>query len=198
MGMPGPAAKVVDDYLEKVEPMTHGGTSIIGPEVHRSGTGEAKLTRAVLTNAAGEPVDRVRFKEPFRVTLTFDVKTRITDAVIAVMILTNEAGPLLSNHSTEQNTPALVLEPGQHEFSANIDVTLLPGEFVIAAGMANTRGANIDFVDQVLRFPALTVPRADGEESYPWDSASAFVRPNCEWDLGETAPAPATVGQATQ
>ncbi len=61
-----------------------------------------------------------------------------------------------------------------------IDMVLLPGEFVFEVALHDTDGATSELVFRALRFTALNVP--DGEqESYPWPMVRGYVRPEASW-----------------
>jgi hypothetical protein len=76
-----------------------------------------------------------------------------------------------------------VLEPGRHEIRAELELTLIPGEYALDLGLSRqARGATVDLVDRVLRVRALAVD-ADGTEQYPVAKPRGYVRPRSEWNV---------------
>ncbi len=194
----GPANKVLDDYLYELDPVRHGGTAEVSADESREGTGEARIVEAALSNHAGEPCDRVRFGEPFTVSLTFDVKEPIPDAIVGIGIGNLDGVRGLTALSSEGGRGLLSLEPGTLKVKARIDATLVPGEFVIAGGISDEKGQTIDYVERLISLTALQITAEGSDDEYPWELGYGFVRPDSEWEIeaaptkavAEAAPAP--------
>src|SRR5262249_30034822 len=84
VGFDGSVDEVVDSYFVPETEMVK--TGVIPDNAERIGTGEAKLCFVQLANMLDQPVSQVYFRQPFRITLGFDVLRDIQDAVIEVNI----------------------------------------------------------------------------------------------------------------
>ncbi len=186
----GPTHKVVGDYLKKVGPRQVGGTATIPPDAQRVGSGEALLTRATMTGSDGTRLDRLELGQPFTVGLSFDVRKPIEDAVVEIGIDTADGTRLATSLSTDDG-PALALAPGEHELSADLDLTLLPGELTITVGIYETGRYAFDYVERALSFAALNVSHKDSP-LFPWEQGRPSVRPRSRW----TVPGEADLGAA--
>jgi len=193
--MDGPATQVVDDYLEAVEPVITGGEVEIPPAARRSGTGGIKLTHAAMRSEEGEPIDRVRFAQPFTLSLSFDVEEPIPDGIVVIGVSSIDGTRVLTSFSTEHGRPELTLEPGALELTARINVALVPGEYVVSASITNADGGAYDEVERVLAFTALSIPERGSDHQFPWNSGLGSVVPECDWTIaatsGEQRPEPA-------
>ena len=198
VAMDGPSDQVVNDYIERIMPVQHGGASVIGPEVPRIGTGEARITQIALLDDEGELTDRIRFGAPFVVSLTVEVDETVPDVAAEVGVATQEGERFLTTHTTDRGGARFAIEPGVIEIRVRIDTTLYPGEYVIDAGLHNSRGASIDDVERILRFTALSVAPDGSDDDYPWEVSRGFVRPDSEWTVLEgSASAVQTSGTPT-
>jgi lipopolysaccharide transport system ATP-binding protein len=181
----GPADEVVGDYLERVEPVQHGGVATIAPDAPRAGRGGARLSRVTLMDSSGNPSERVAYGEPFRVGLGFEVEERIRGAVLQVCISTAEGTNILTAHNTDGGGRELDLQAGPTEVSVELRSTLLPGEYAVDVDLMDPRGLSFDRVERSLNFKVLNVPRDEAGDHYPWSHVKGSVRPDSEWSVGD-------------
>ena len=181
----GPSQEIVVDYLERVQPVQHGGVSTIRPDAVRTGSGEIKVRRVSMLDANGNLIDRVRFGEPFTVALVIDVGEPVEEAIFEVGISGADGTRYLTAYSTDRANPAQRLEPGTAEVRANVETTLFPAEYVLDVGV-HRQGPTIDYLERVLSFTALGAAPEGSDDHYPWDSVRGAVRPFSEWTVSET------------
>ena len=179
--MVGPPAEAVAEYLDRAGPSQQAGISIIAESSERfAGTGVGRLRKVVMADLDGQPTSSVRLGQRFRLTLTFEIFTEISEAVVEVGICTPDGTRFATVQNIDRGGPALRLRPGMIEVPVEIDMVLLPGEFVFEVALHDTDGATSELVFRALRFTALNVP--DGEqESYPWPAVRGYVRPEASW-----------------
>jgi lipopolysaccharide transport system ATP-binding protein len=177
----GTAPDAVAAYFDRTDPTHQSGVSVIGEDVERfEGSGAGRLRRVVMTDVDGEPTSSVRLGQPFRVTLTFEIFDPVPDAVVEIGICTSDGQRFATVQSVDRLGTSLPLHPGTIEIAADLDVTLLPGEYVLAAALHGADGVTADFVFRAMRFTALNAPVAD-EESYPWQAVRGYIRPRSTW-----------------
>jgi lipopolysaccharide transport system ATP-binding protein len=191
--MDGPADQVVSDYLERIMPIQHGGASVIRPEVPRTGTGEARITRVALMDDEGELIERSRYGAPVTISLTVEADEAIQDIAAEVGIATTEGGRFMTAYSTDGSLGSFAVEPGVFEIRVRIDSVLYPGEYVIDAGLYNSRGGSIDDLERILSFGVTRFAPEGSEDHYRWQTSRGFVRPSVQWELAEPVAPPATV-----
>jgi lipopolysaccharide transport system ATP-binding protein len=194
VAMDGPTDQVMDDYLERIMPVQHGGAAVIGPDVTRAGTGEARITRVALLDDAGELTDRVPYAAPVTVSLTVEAKEAIPDFAAEVGIATTEGDRFMSSYTSEGGgLDYFPVETGALELRVRIDAALYPGEYVIDAGLYNSRGATMDDLERVLSFRVGAAGPEGSGERYPWEVTRGYVRPRARWGVVEAA-VPGPVG----
>ncbi len=192
----GAPAEAVAEYLHRAGPDQEAGVAIVPDDGERfAGSGEARLRKVVMSDLDGRPISSVRLGQCFRLVLTFEVFKEIPEAVVEIGICTPDGTRFATLQNIDREGVILRLRPGMNEVPVEIDLTLLPGEFVFEIALHNGEGVTADFVFRALRFAALNVP--DGEqESYPWPVVRGFVRPRASWgDAREVSREP--VGGAT-
>jgi lipopolysaccharide transport system ATP-binding protein len=181
----GPADQVINDYIERIMPVEHQGVAVIGPEVPRVGTGEARITRVALRDDNGDLIDRAEYGAPFTVSLTVEADEPIPDFGAEVGIGAPDGGRFMSAYTSHGGGLGyLPIEPGVFEIRARIEATLFPGEYVIDAGLYNERGSQIDDLERVLSFTVgLLAGESSDEEHYPWEVSRGYVRATSRWEV---------------
>ncbi len=191
----GTAAEVVAAYFDRTNPGEQVGVAVIGEDVERfEGSGAARLRRVVLADADGEPTSSIRLGQAFRVTMTFEVFESIPEAVAEIGICTADGQRFATMQTADRAGASLHLDSGTVEITADISVTLLPGEFTLAIALHTVDGVTADFVYRAMRFTALNVPLAD-EESYPWPVVRGYIRPHASWGEAREV-SPVEIGSA--
>ena len=185
VAMDGPSDQVVNDYLERIMPVQHGGSSVIGPEVPRTGTGEARITRVALLDDEGELMEIARYGAPVTVSLTVEVDETVPDVAAEVGLATTDGGRFLTAYTTDGGVDYFAIEPGVVEIRVRINATLYPGEYVIDAGLHNARGASIDDLERILSFGVSPKAPEGSDEHYRWQTSRGYVRPGSEWKITE-------------
>ena len=187
--MDGPPQQVVDTYLAKTGARASGGVSVIPETADRVGSGQARLRRVVLEDIEGQPLDEVHLGERIRVRATFEVLEPVSDVLFEVALLSSEGVKLATAYSIDFGRSPIDLEPGWHEVSAELSLSLIPHEFNIGVGMHWMTGATVDWVERAHRLTALNVDRS-GEQRYLWADETAYVRPESVFDEPREVPVP--------
>jgi homopolymeric O-antigen transport system ATP-binding protein len=165
-------------YLDLNSPVQEHG--MISETASRIGTGEALLRRVTLTDDAGQITDQVMLGQPFNITTLFEIKNPIEDVFLEVGISTLDGLRVATVQNIDEARPGFSLKPGLHEITAEIDVTLLPREYVIDVVIGHLSGLIVDWVERTLQFSALNVAR-DSTDHYRWGEVRGFVRPKSVW-----------------
>ncbi len=181
----GDTDRVVAHYLERVEPVQHGGVAEIAREAQRSGVGGARLVRVELSDSEGRAGERVGYGEPFAVSLSFEVERRIPGAVAQVVVSTAEGINILTAHSSDRGGLELDLVEGRVELRCELRATLLPGEFAIDVDLLDARGFSVDRVERSLNFKVLNAASDGSGDHYPWSHVRGAVRPESEWSAAQ-------------
>src|SRR5262249_24103493 len=129
-----------------------------------------------------QPVSQVYFRQPFRITLGFDVLRDIQDAVIEVNIGTPDGIDVVLSTTTDDAKLPTHLMAGKYEVHADFDMALLARRYSIGVGIHHSNGMTVDFVRRVLDFMVLKVAEnANGH--YLWDSPRGYVRGLPSWQI---------------
>jgi lipopolysaccharide transport system ATP-binding protein len=176
----GPSSDVIASYLREAGARQGGGRATIGDEVSRSGTGAAQLRHATLLGGEGEPVDRICLGEPIALELAFEVTEPIDDAVVEIGIVSSDGVRVVTAQSIDRNGALIEFERGTNEVRAELDITLLPGEYSVDIAVHRLVALTLDQVERVLTFSAINASY-DGSHNYPWNVVKGSVRPPSRW-----------------
>ncbi len=194
MTMDGPAEEVVDTYLDRLEPVQHGGTSSLDSEIARTGTGEARLKKVSLLDSDENLTDSVGFGEPFTVVLEVEATEPTPPAMFLVGVDTPEGSRVLTSISKAVGK-TMALGPGVAEIRARFEAALLPGEYVLDVSIHDDAdGTAFDNVERVLRF---TARDGSGRDHWPWPTAPGSARPETHWQLSDAGVAAAPRNAST-
>ena len=177
----GPTSQVVTEYLKRVGPQQQGGVATVPPDAQRVGSGEALLSRAAMLDEGGQPIDQLELGQPFQISATFEVSKPIEDAVVEIGIDTPDGNRIASSFSSDDRPP-MSLDPGTHEIRADLDLTVLPGEYSITVALNEVGRFNIDHVERVLSFAAINVGHR-GSPVHPWQQVRPAARPRSSWSV---------------
>jgi lipopolysaccharide transport system ATP-binding protein len=180
----GTAGEVAGAYLEAIQPEQEGGTSVISERVDRKGIGGARLSRLKMTDLAGRPTGRLYLGQPFRIEATYQVEEEM-EAVVEFGISNMDGQRIATVQNIDGGGEPFQLAPGTRAVSAEIEITMLPGDYAIDAILLRTDQKVPDSVERALRFSALNVPH-EGGSSWPWRRVRGHVQPASTWS--EPAP----------
>ena len=184
----GPPAEVVTTYLEQAIPEQSGSGALVPADAQRNGTGEARLLEVLFSDVDGRPLSALHLGQPFRVTAVFDVNEEIADGVVEVGISAFGGDRIATVQSMDREGPLLHFPRGVNRISADIDTTMLPGEYSLDIGLHHRTGITADHVLDVLRFTALNAAEV-GEDHYPWSVVRGHIRPPAAWsDVDAASP----------
>ena len=178
----GQSRDVVGAYLKQVGSHQHGGVAIVGDDVPRVGTGDARLRRVELATVDGDPLESVLLGQPFALRLHFEVLRPLDEGVVELGLSGADGTRVVTVQNIDRGGQALALRPGPWTIEARIETTLLPGDFTVDVGFHRRNGLTWDYVEQALAFVALNVAE-EGDDSYPWNVVRGFVRAPSEWTV---------------
>lgn len=181
----GPTETIIANYMQRVEPVQHGGTSSISPDAKRSGTGEVQLQSVSLRDERGEPLENLSYGQPFTVAIEAEVAMPVERAVAMVVISTSDGTKVMNSNSSDRGAGPTALRPGKLQAEVRLDATMLPGEFAMDVAVVDVDGRSLDYVERVLSFTALDSPEPGGGESYPWETVHGYVSPEATWALNQ-------------
>ena len=177
----GTAARAVAEYQRRAGPEQTGAIATIPADAERfRGTEEAVLRRVAMADRTGRPTDSLRLGQGFRLTLVFESRVDIDEAVVEVGISTVEGQRIATVQNIDSLGAPLRISKGLNEVEVEIASTLLPGEYALDIGMHRISGVTTDFVQGALQFTALNEP-VEGETSWPWPAVRGHVRPDSTW-----------------
>jgi homopolymeric O-antigen transport system ATP-binding protein len=203
MQMDGRPSDVVSAYLDRVGLERAGGSADIATDAPRFGTGQVRFRRALLADVQGRPINSVYLGQPLRLQLIIHVNEPIRAATFEIGVSAIDGEKIVTAQSTDGSRPAVSLEPGLHELSVRVDVTLLPNEYTVDLGVHTMDGATMDWVERVLRFTARNEAETGGDH-YRWPNVRGYVRPASCWGplrptlLDEHQASPPTVASQTR
>jgi len=156
-------------------------TGVIPEDVHRIGTGTARIRSVALLGREGRPTKQLRIGEPFRVEIALAVDEALTDGVVEIDISSLDGVYGVTAFSTDQEEQLVTLGLGEWTVAADLGVSLLPGRYTIDLALHH-RGApyTIDFVRRTLDFDVGNVGEG-GAAPYPFEIKRGFVRPESRW-----------------
>jgi lipopolysaccharide transport system ATP-binding protein len=184
----GTPAEAVTEYLNRGRSTQTGGVAVIPPDARRlSGTEEAMLRRVVVTDNEGRQISSLRLGEGLRVSMLFEAKSEVRDAVVEVGISTPDGERLVTTQNVDHPGSSLDLKPGLNEIEVSLGIALLPGEYLLDVGVHHLPAdkpqfITADLVPGAFRLTALNEP-VEGGTNWPWPEVRGHVRPESSWSV---------------
>jgi lipopolysaccharide transport system ATP-binding protein len=176
----GSVDRVTSAYLTAGTEMSISG--VIPGDLPRSGTGEALVRGVEILDQTESRISQIYFGQPFRVSLTLEVKEPIEDAIVGVGISSLDGSRITTSYNTEGGEEPLVLSEGLYKISVDLRVTFLPQRYTLDVFIVHSDGADIDVINRTLEFEALGVAER-GADHYPWAIVRGFIRPDGRWHV---------------
>jgi homopolymeric O-antigen transport system ATP-binding protein len=178
----GPVAKVIAGYLRDVDPVQHGGETVILDDVPRIGSGTARFRSArLLDGELGTPTGSLLLNQPLVLEAALQVDQAIEEAILEVGITSVDGQRIITALNADRGRPVPRLDPGLHQLRVELDPDLLPGEFVIDLAVhERVTGATVDLVERVLQFD---VGVSDGEGETYAATVRGYLRADTRWEL---------------
>jgi lipopolysaccharide transport system ATP-binding protein len=172
----GASESVTRRYLSAVE-----GTdpnAAIKPSQRVQGSGDVMIQRARLLDMCGVARTSYLINEPFDVWLDYEVRKPVRGA-FWLLVSTLENVVLLSSFQNDVTGPVPIRLNGS--ISARVEgLSILPGNYVITAGIFDAVGNVVDWVEQIIRFEI--VPQyADGSTA---DQRYGLITKRLTWSNG--------------
>jgi hypothetical protein len=173
---------VIAGYLSHVDPVQHGGATVIPDGVPRGGIGTAKFKSVrLLEGDAGRPTGSLLLNQSLVLEAALQVHESIEEAILEVGITTVDEQRVITALNSDGGRPLPRLDPGLHHIRVELDSDLLPGEFVIDLGVhERVTGATVDMVERVLQFD---VGVSDGEGETYAIAVRGYLRATTRWEL---------------
>lgn len=176
----GPSKDVIASYLRAAGATQAGGEADVRDDVPRIGTGAVKLTRARLIGGSGIQASRIALGEPIALELTFEALEPIDDGVVEIGFTSSSGVRVATVQSIDPAGDLIELTPGAHQIRADLDMTLLPGEYYVDVALHRLAGLTLDMVERVLTVSAMNTT-FDDSHHYPWNEVRGSVRPPSRW-----------------
>ena len=186
----GRTEDVVTKYLTGGSALDGSGS--IPEDVHRAGTGTARLKHIALLDASGQPTSELRIGQPFGAEITVDVFESLDDGIMEIDVSSMDGIYGATSLSSDPERRMIKLTPGRWKLRADLNVALLPGRYSLDLGLHhNGQPYTIDFVRRTLDFDVVNIGE-EGAPPYPFGVKRGFVRPASRWrdpvrsEAGET------------
>ncbi|MCH7535645.1 MAG: ABC transporter ATP-binding protein [Bacteroidetes bacterium] len=169
----GTASEAVDRYLVG---NTHTVVTETIPMDHpnRFSSGEAFFKKIRLLNTEKLAKNVFYFREPILIETEIEVVETIKDAIF-VFILTNPEGlPVMFKDTARENPEGQYLEVGMYKVDMEINLDLLPGEYVVQISVCHENGNTIDGLMSLCSF-AVEKTSLKKKEEYKWLKSWGFV-----------------------
>ena len=191
--MDGDPEHVIGHYAGLSGPQSMGPRSTIDHDAERWNTGEAFLRSVAMSELTGKETRVFRLGQPFRLSATFEVLEDLEDVAFELAISNVEGEQVVTAQSIDSGSP-VNLPKGMQEIEVELDLDLLPHEYMAEIAIHRMNGDTVDWVYRAHRFEVLR-EADDGAAAYPWSAVRGYVRPPSVWSEVRSASDPSTVAQ---
>lgn len=174
----GAVDEIVECYLRSGEAGVHDG--VISDDLPRQySTGEARLRRIQLLDAAGNQAQSALTGESLHIHVEWEIIRPLTSAIVEIGVMDFDGHQITQSFSCDKHGVGWPMETGWHEIRLRIDETFFPGRYSLLVGLHKDDGTTVDFVERALDFEVLNTGK--GEPNYYRWSVRGYLRPQQEW-----------------
>ncbi|PCJ67833.1 MAG: ABC transporter ATP-binding protein [Bacteroidetes bacterium] len=155
---------------------------IIDSKMRKMQSDETLIQRIAMLAEDGTIIEELYYKQPIDIKVNFEANQTIKDALIDIMIISQE-GIIISHYMNTMNGyDPFVVQKGDREIMVRLNNDLAPGNYSITVGIHYSNGLTIEVVEDVYSF---TVLKASLNENghYPYEWSHGYLHPKAEWKL---------------
>ena len=170
----GTMTEVITAYLRSLE--QDGGDAVTDDQ--RTQRSEAiAITHVAFENTKGERTKVLGFREPFTARLVIEVRTPIDRIRVGLGVAQPDGTRIGTTHHTDQGLPPSDLVPGRYVTSVRVENELVPGSYVICAGILELRGQRgLDFLPHAATFIVTDVDELHGRRHEAYNNGIVSLR----------------------
>jgi lipopolysaccharide transport system ATP-binding protein len=156
----GPMTDVITAYLRSFE---QEGVDAVRDDQRAQRSEAIAITHVAFENAKGERTNVLGFHEPFTVRLVIEVRTPVDRIRVGLGVAQPDGTRIGTTHHTDQGLSPSDLVPGRYVTSVRVENELVPGNYVICAGILEIRGQRgLDFLPHAATFIVTEVDDVHG------------------------------------
>ncbi len=174
----GAVDEIVECYLRSGEAGVHDG--VISDDLPRQySSGEARLRRIQLLDAAGNQAQSALTGESLYIRVEWEIIHSLSSAIVEIGVMDSDGHQITQSFSCDRHGAGRPMETGWHEIRLRIDETFFPGHYSLLVGLHKDDGTTVDFVERALDFEVLNTGKGEPNH-YRW-SVRGYLRPQQEW-----------------
>ena len=163
----GPMTDVIAAYLRSFE--EDEGEAVT--DAQRAQRSEViAITHVAFENSTGERTKVLGYREPFTVRLVIEVRAPIGRIRVGLGLAQPDGTRIGTTHHTDQGLPPSDLAPGRYATAVRVENELVPGNYVICAGIHELRAQRgLDFLPHAANFIVTELDDAHGRRYEPYN-----------------------------
>ena len=185
ISMDGKPKDVIEKYLANNDQKRQRGIIHLSNTNSDYNNGSLKISTIELSGENGKLKNEFYFKENITVRLALDIKSKLKNCSICVMIGDLRGKIILYSESGNIGSFKGDIKKGKHESITRIRSKMLPGVFSIYLGVGTDNGQTLEWLERVFDFKVLRIG-VNPESNYPWDTVHGLVNDNSIWEIKET------------
>tara|TARA_B100000886_G_scaffold256804_1_gene182021 strand:+ start:150 stop:1442 length:1293 start_codon:yes stop_codon:yes gene_type:complete len=173
---------VIENYLKMDHHKYTKGTLSLSGAQNEYNTGSLKISKIELIGENGKPKNEFYFEEYITVKLLIDVKSRLRNCNISVMIGDLRGKIILFSHSGSIGSFKGKITKGKHESLTRLKSNMLPGVFSLYIGVGLESGQSLEWLERIFDFKILKIGR-NPDSNYHFDTVHGYVNDNSIWEI---------------
>lgn len=177
------AVAIVNQYLGEHNFLTND-QEIPDDAPRTYNTGEAKFRAVYITDLQNQKIERLAYRQPFRIHLWLEVFKPLTQAIVTIALRNSfdEAVASISDNANGQDYVPRDFEPGLHQVSIEINSTLLlPNTLYLCLGISDfATGGSYDWIENIFKLQIDALGQ-DKNDDYPWATVHGYVYIPTKW-----------------
>jgi lipopolysaccharide transport system ATP-binding protein len=177
----GPMADVIEKYLSAGEKQLSYVN--IPDSLHLYASGKVYFRSILIRSIHTDSVDAIPFNSPISSAFSVECMEDIPQLFFDIKVVSREGIELSISQSNWNMGDYLSLGKGSHEFGAELENQLQPGNYFITIGAHKPDGTTIAYLENIINFEVLSVSYNNEDEDYNQQWKHGYFRPKTKWEI---------------
>lgn len=176
----GAMADVIEKYLSSGEKQLSYDN--IPDSMHLYASGKVFFRSILIRSIHTDSVDAIPFNSPISIGFSVECTEDVPQVFFDIKVVSREGIELSISQSNWNMGDFLSLVKGTHQFGAELENQLQPGNYFITIGAHKPDGTTLAYLENIINFEVLSVSY-NNEDDYNQQWKHGYFRPKTKWEI---------------
>jgi hypothetical protein len=150
--------------------------------MHLYASGKVFFRSILIRSIHTDSVDAIPFNSPISIGFSVECTEDVPQVFFDIKVVSREGIELSISQSNWNMGDFLSLVKGTHQFGAELENQLQPGNYFITIGAHKPDGTTLAYLENIINFEVLSVSY-NNEDDYNQQWKHGYFRPKTKWEI---------------